>query len=131
MTLPYTTSGMIISKKAVEKLGRNAWIQDPVGGLPVGTGPYMVVSHTPNKEVILQRFKEYGGAASALTRSYDWDEIRIMLIPSSGMTAGESVAVPLQAGDVDFTTGLGAHWPNLWWGIRACRPTPAGRCPTT
>ncbi len=109
MTLPYTTSGMIISKKAVEKLGRNAWIQDPVGGLPVGTGPYMVVSHTPNKEVILQRFKEYGGAASALTRSYDWDEIRIMLIPSSGMTAGESVAVPLQAGDVDFTTGLGAR----------------------
>jgi peptide/nickel transport system substrate-binding protein len=109
ITLPYSTSGMIISKKAVEKLGRNAWVQDPVGGLPVGTGPYMVASHTPNKEVVLQRFAEYGGAASAMATSYDWDEIRVTLIPSTGMTAGEAVTVPLQAGDVDFTTGLGAR----------------------
>ena len=49
---------MIISKKAVEKLGRGAWIEDPTGGLPVGTGPYEVVSHTPNKEAVLQRFKD-------------------------------------------------------------------------
>jgi peptide/nickel transport system substrate-binding protein len=109
ITLPYSTSGMIISKKAVEKLGRNAWIEDPVGGLPVGTGPYMVVSHTPNKEAVLQRFTDYSGAASALAHSFDWDEIRIIRIPSTGMTAGESLTVPLQAGDVDFTPGLGSR----------------------
>src|SRR5919197_1514959 len=120
MTLPYTTSGMIASKKAVEKLGRKAWLEHPVG-YPVGTGPYELVSYTPNKEAVFRRFKDYGGAASALAHAYDWDEIRVMIIPSTGLPAGESLTVPLQAGGVDFTTGLTARLARSLAGKRDLR----------
>src|SRR4029077_17005024 len=58
LTLPYATSGLIVSKKAVETLGKAAWLKKPIG-----TGPYEIVSYTPNRELVMKRFEQYGGAA--------------------------------------------------------------------
>lgn len=49
-------SGYIVSKKAVEKLGREKF-----GFNPVGTGPYMLKSWEPKKRVTLTTFSGYWG----------------------------------------------------------------------
>lgn len=54
--LPMNT-GMIVSKKAVEKLGREKF-----GFNPVGTGPYELASWEPKKHIKLVAFKKYWGA---------------------------------------------------------------------
>ena len=51
--LPMNT-GMIVSKKAVEEMGREKFAKNPVG-----TGPYMLSSWKPKVHVKLSSFKDY------------------------------------------------------------------------
>jgi len=54
-TLPMN-SGMIVSKKAVEEMGREKFAFNPVG-----TGPYELVAWKPKQRVELKAFKDYWG----------------------------------------------------------------------
>lgn len=49
-------SGMVVSKKAAEEMGREKFGQNPVG-----TGPYEFVSWEPKKKLTLKIFKDYWG----------------------------------------------------------------------
>lgn len=102
ITLPWATSGYVMPQKAVEKYG-SAWSRHPVG-----TGPYEVVSYTPNSEMILQRFTDYSGANTSLGARNWFDEIRIMLTPANAVPKGEAATVALQSDQADFTPNLGA-----------------------
>ncbi|MGH9171326.1 MAG: ABC transporter substrate-binding protein [Acidimicrobiales bacterium] len=101
ITLPFATSSYIIPEKAVAKYG-SAW---PLH--PIGTGPYEVVSYTPNSEMVLHKFADYGGANANLGTSHDFDEIRMVLTPLNSVPTGEALTIPLQSGEVDFTPALG------------------------
>jgi peptide/nickel transport system substrate-binding protein len=101
ITLPYATSGFIIPQAAVEKYG-SKFPQHPVG-----TGPYEVASYTPNSEMVLRKFKDYGGAWDALGATYAFDEIHLKMTALNSVPKGEALTVPLQSGDVDFTPALG------------------------
>jgi peptide/nickel transport system substrate-binding protein len=101
ITLPYATSGFIIPQKAVEKYG-SKW---PLH--PIGTGPYEVVSYTPDSEMVLKKFKDYGGAWDSLGATYDFGEIHLKMTALNSVPKGEALTVPLQSGDVDFTPALG------------------------
>lgn len=98
LTLPYATSGLIVSKKAMEALGKEGWLK-----APVGTGPYEVVSYTPNKELIMKRFADYGGAAGQDAKSWPWDEIKVSLVNSSSAPTGAALTAGVESGDFDFT----------------------------
>jgi peptide/nickel transport system substrate-binding protein len=102
LTLPFATSGYIIPQAAVTKYGK-AWPQHPVG-----TGPYEVVSYTPNSEMVLQKFADYGGAADALGAPNEFDEIRMVLTPLNATPKGQALTVPLESGQSDFTPNMGA-----------------------
>ncbi|MCK4394172.1 hypothetical protein KAX17_14830 [Candidatus Bipolaricaulota bacterium] len=54
-TLPLN-SGFIVSKKAVEEMGREKF-----GTNPIGTGPYEFDHWMPKKETVLTAFKDYWG----------------------------------------------------------------------
>ena len=54
-TLPLN-AGMVVSKKAVEEMGKKKF-----GFNPIGTGPYQLVAWEPKKLVKLVAFKEYWG----------------------------------------------------------------------
>jgi peptide/nickel transport system substrate-binding protein len=95
LTVPYATSGYIVSQKAVQKLGRNFQLQ------PVGTGPYESASYTPEKSHVLKRFAGYSNASKVNTPSYHWDEIQITLAQPAALQ-GEQVTAPLEAGQSDF-----------------------------
>ena len=84
-TLP-VTAGVIVSKKAVEKLG------DKYGTNPIGTGPYTFASWTPKQKVVLKRNENYWGAKP------EWAEIQ--LIPITDDSAAE---IALESGEIDFT----------------------------
>jgi peptide/nickel transport system substrate-binding protein len=84
-------AGLIVSKKAVEKLGKK------FGTHPVGTGPYEFVSWAPKQKVVLRRFADYGGASKAFLRGPFFDEIQV--IPVANDSAAETA---LRAGDLDF-----------------------------
>jgi len=102
ITLPWATSGYIVSQKAVEKYG-STW---PLH--PIGTGPYEVASYTPNSEMNLQRFANYSGANLKLGARNWFDQIRIMLTPLNSSPKGVALTVALQSGESDFTPYLGA-----------------------
>jgi peptide/nickel transport system substrate-binding protein len=102
ITLPFATSGLVLSEKAVDTY-RAAWPQHPVG-----TGPYEVASYTPNSEMVLQRFADYGGADSATGAPKEFDEIRMVLAPLNALPKGEALTVPLESAEVDFTAALGS-----------------------
>ena len=101
ITLPFATSGYVIPEKAVAKYGKH-W---PVH--PVGCGPYEVVSYTPNSEMVLRKFQDYGGAWDQLGAKYDFEEIKMTLTALNSVPKGEALTVPLQSGQVDFTPALG------------------------
>jgi peptide/nickel transport system substrate-binding protein len=102
MTLPWTTSGYVFPQKAVDKYG-SAW-----GHHPVGTGPYEVVSYTPESEMVLQKFTGYSGANLALGAKNWYDEIRINMTALNAAPKGEALTVALESGEADFTYNLGA-----------------------
>jgi len=58
-------AGLIVSQKAVQKLGKK------FGTHPIGTGPYEFVSWSPKQKIVLKRFDKYAGAnkASSTDRS--------------------------------------------------------------
>ena len=76
---------------------------------PIGTGPYFVASYTPNSEMVLQKFPEYGGGASALGAANEFDEIRMILAPLNAVPKGQALTVALESGQSDFTPNMGAR----------------------
>lgn len=101
ITLPFATSGLIVSEKAVDHYRASYPLH------PIGTGPFEVASYTANTEMVLQRFAAYGGANADLGTSHDFGEIKIVLAPLNSLPRGEALTVPLQSGEVDFTVNLG------------------------
>ena len=89
-TLP-VTSGKVVSKKAVEKLG------DKYGTNPIGTGPYEFVEWTPKDHILLRKFADYGAANSEYASPGAFDEILIKFIGEDSTAANA-----LQAGDIDY-----------------------------
>jgi peptide/nickel transport system substrate-binding protein len=100
ITLPYATSGMIVSQKAIAKYGAKAV------KTPIGTGPYEVASYTPNQQMVMQKFGKYSGLQDALGAKYDFDEIRFVMTALNAAPKGQALTVPLQSGSVDFTPAL-------------------------
>lgn len=94
ITLPYSASGLVIPKAAVERLGRKFATQ------PIGTGPYEVAEWEPAKQLILRRFAEYGGPEHA---PYEWDEIHYLFSQDAEGGTQSTPTVLLEAGEVDVT----------------------------
>jgi len=88
-TLP-VGSGEIVSKKAVEKLGKKFATN------PIGTGPYEFVDWKPNQEVRLRRFAGYSGAADQIAKPV-WQELLFDVIPEDNPTM-----IALQTNELDF-----------------------------
>jgi peptide/nickel transport system substrate-binding protein len=91
-TLPIN-SGLVLSQKAIEKLGKSYGVN------PIGTGPYEFTKWTPKQQIVLTKFADYGKANSAFAKPVQWDSI--VLLPISADSAAETA---LRAGDVDFTS---------------------------
>jgi peptide/nickel transport system substrate-binding protein len=100
ITLPYATSGMIVSEKAIAKAGSKVTRQ------PIGTGPYEVASYTPNQQMVLQKFSGYSGLQDKLGATYAFDEIKFVMTALNAAPKGQALTVPLQSGEVDFTPAL-------------------------
>lgn len=84
-TLP-VSGGIIVSRAAIEDKGLDGYKTSPVG-----TGPYLFESWTPNDRIVLVRNPDYWGEAPAFER--------IELIPISEDAAAE---IALETGEVDF-----------------------------
>ncbi len=82
IVLPFN-SGMIISKAAVEKMGADAFNENPIG-----TGPYEFEEWIFGQRVVLVRFDDYWGEAGNLDK--------IIFV------ATISPVIPLRAGDIDI-----------------------------
>lgn len=91
-TLPIN-SGLVLSQKAIEKLGKKYGVN------PIGTGPYEFTKWTPKQQMVLTKFAEYGKANSAYAKPAQWD--KIIVLPIAADSAAETA---LQAGDIDFTS---------------------------
>ena len=90
-TLP-AGAGLIVSQKAVEKLGKKFATH------PIGTGPYEFVSWTPKQKIVLKRFDKYAGSNKGFVRGPFFEGIDIL--PIVNESAAETA---VRAGDVDFT----------------------------
>jgi peptide/nickel transport system substrate-binding protein len=90
-TLP-AGAGLIVSKKAVVKLGKKFATN------PIGTGPYEFVSWRAKQKVALKRFDGYAGSNKAFVRGPFFEAIDV--IPIVNDSAAETA---LRAGDIDFT----------------------------
>ena len=100
ITLPYATSGMIVSQKAIVKAGSK------FAHTAIGTGPYEVASYTPNQQMVLQKFDRYSGLQDKLGAKYAFDEIKFIMTALNAAPKGQALTVPLQSGEVDFTPAL-------------------------
>ncbi|MDP9257130.1 MAG: ABC transporter substrate-binding protein [Actinomycetota bacterium] len=85
-------AGLVVSKKAVEKLGKKFKTH------PIGTGPYEFTSWTPKQKIVMNRFAKYAGSNKAFVRGPFFESINI--IPIVNDSAAETA---LRAGDLDFT----------------------------
>lgn len=92
-------SGEIVSKKAVEKLGK------AFGTHPIGTGPYEFVEWQRNAHVLLKRFAAYSGAANYAHKPV-WNQIRFVVITEDNPTT-----IALQTNELDFAV-LGPETVN-------------------
>lgn len=79
----------IVEPGAVKELG------DQFGSKPVGTGPYKVVSYTPNSAVVVERFADYWGKPGGP------DKITFRIMPENAVRLAA-----LQAGEVVLAEGL-------------------------
>ena len=84
-------AGLVVSQKAVEKLGKKFATH------PIGTGPYEFVSWTPKQKIVLKRFDKYAGANKGFVHGPFFEAINILPIVND--SAAETA---LRAGDVDF-----------------------------
>jgi peptide/nickel transport system substrate-binding protein len=85
-------AGLVVSKKAVLKLGKKFATH------PIGTGPYEFTSWTPKQKIVLNRFAQYAGANRRFVRGPAFESINV--IPIVNESAAETA---LRAGDIDFT----------------------------
>ncbi|MEJ2365770.1 MAG: ABC transporter substrate-binding protein [Deltaproteobacteria bacterium] len=83
-TLPMN-AGFIVSKKAVEKMGRKKFAFNPVG-----TGPYEFVSWDPGKKVVLKSFNSYWGEKPEIKK--------VVFVPIPNETTCETA---LKTGEID------------------------------
>ena len=90
MVLPFECDGLVISKKATEKLGEG------IQNTPVGTGPY-VATLVPNKSLTYRRF---AGWNAHWDRPVYWKGINYVL--AGTVPSGQSTLVPLEAGAVQI-----------------------------
>jgi peptide/nickel transport system substrate-binding protein len=89
-TLP-VMSGKVLSKKAVESLGKKFATH------PIGTGPYEFVEWVPQQKTVLKKFAQYGKANSAYASPATFEQIVIQPI-----TNDNSAANAMQAGDIEY-----------------------------
>jgi len=87
-TLPMN-AGFIVSKKAVEDIGKEKF-----NFYPVGTGPYEFVHWIPNQETILTAFKDYWGEPPKINN--------LKFIP---MPEALTTEMALEAGEIDVALG--------------------------
>jgi len=88
-TLPMI-SGLIVSKKAVEDMGKEKFNFNPVG-----TGPYEFVHWIPNQEITLTVFKDYWGEPPKIEN--------LKFIPMPELFTAE---MALEAGEIDVVSVL-------------------------
>lgn len=91
-TLP-AGSGLVLSKKALLKLGNKG-----IATHPVGTGPYEFVSWTPKQKAVVETFADYAGSNKRFVRGKTYDAINFL--PIADDSAAET---GLRAGDIDFS----------------------------
>ncbi len=84
-------SGMVVSEKAINQLGKK------FGTNPVGTGPYEWTSWTPGQKLVMTKFPGYSGANKAYANKFLFDEIVATPI-SSDATAYTA----LESGEVNY-----------------------------
>ncbi len=82
------STGWVMSKAAWDKLGRAGYDKTPIG-----TGPYMLQSITPNQDVVIVRNPDYWGSRPAI------DEIDFKAIADS-----QTAALAVKTGAVDITS---------------------------
>ena len=83
-TLPLN-AGFIVSKKAVEEMGKEAF-----GLNPIGTGPYEFDHWAPGEETVLTAFEDYWGVLPKIEK--------LIFIP---ITEVSTVEMALQTGELD------------------------------
>lgn len=130
--LAWQGGGMIISKKAVEKLG------DKFATFPVGTGPYYFEKWNPGQGVILKKFKSYWGAPDWGFGSPGFDEVRILNIPDEmialnalekgeidivGMTEKGTDLRAKQIKGVSLSAATGGSWQHILYLNQKLTPT--------
>lgn len=84
-TLAYS-AGQIVSKKAVEEMGREEFSRNPIG-----SGPYEFVEWVPNDHVTLKRFDGYSGDRPSVDK--------VTFVP---ITDVSTVEAALKAGELDI-----------------------------
>ncbi|WP_421725059.1 ABC transporter substrate-binding protein [Bauldia sp.] len=89
-TLLSARNGAIKSKTRIDEVGL-----DDYGILPVGAGPYRVVSFEPDQELVVERFEDYWGEPAPL------DKITFLRIPE---VANRITA--LVSGEIDMASEL-------------------------
>ncbi len=91
-TLP-AGSGLVLSKKALLKLGNKG-----IAVHPIGTGPYEFVKWTPKQKITVTKFADYAGSNKAYVKGKTYDTIEFL--PIADDSAAET---GLRAGDIDFS----------------------------
>ncbi len=81
----------MVSPTAVQELG------EAFGDKPVGTGPFMLVSHEPGSRLVLEAFDDYWGGRPKI------DEVVIRIIPEE-----DSQEIELEAGNLHIANYLTA-----------------------
>lgn len=91
-TLP-SGSGLVLSKKALLKLGNKG-----IAVHPVGTGPYEFVKWTPKQRITVKRFADYAGSNTGFVKGTTFETIEFLpIVEDSAAETG------LRAGDIDFS----------------------------
>jgi peptide/nickel transport system substrate-binding protein len=91
-TLP-AGSGLVLSKKALLKLGNKG-----IAVHPIGTGPFVFTKWTPKQKVTITKNPDYAGSNKAYVKGKTYDAIEFL--PIDDDSAAET---GLRAGDIDFS----------------------------
>lgn len=89
-TLP-GNAGLIVSKKAYEKLGKKFATH------PIGTGPFEFVEWKRKEHTLLRRFDKWTNPASKWAQDPQWKQIEFVNIPDAN-----SGDIAIETGEVDF-----------------------------